>query len=112
MNEPKFTSAPWEYVRVKPDIDTFAIRTKDGDTLAVVGVSPCGWKPGKDIANAALMTASPLLYTALEKCLAYIAGSPMLRNAELENEITAALTEARNEKVKGEEECQEKSQSN
>ena len=63
----KFTPGPWKFVRVQEDIDTFAIRTEDDDTLAAVGISPVGWKPGKDIANAALIAAAPMLYYALQE---------------------------------------------
>lgn len=61
----KFTPGPWKYVRVKEDIDTFAIRTETDDTLAAVGISPVGWRPGKDIANATLIAAAPEMFTAL-----------------------------------------------
>lgn len=64
--KPKFTPGPWKYVRVQPGIDTFAIRTMDDDTLAAVGVSPVGWKPGKDIANARLIAAAPEMYELLK----------------------------------------------
>ncbi len=65
----KFTPGPWKYVRVKEDIDTFAIRTETDDTLAAVGISPVGWRPGKDIANAALIAAAPEMFTALMEVL-------------------------------------------
>ena len=65
----KFTPGPWKYVRVKEDIDTFAIRTETDDTLAAVGISPVGWRPGKDIANAALIAAAPEMYDELKDLL-------------------------------------------
>ena len=61
-NDPKFTPGPWKFVRVQPEIDTFAIRTMNDDTLAAVGVSPVGWREGKDIANAALLAVAPEMY--------------------------------------------------
>lgn len=65
-NKEQFTPGPWKVVRVKEDIDTFAIRTQDDDTLAAVGISPAGWKPGKDIANARLIAAAPEMYEMLD----------------------------------------------
>lgn len=71
MNElkTKFTPWPWKVRQVKEGIDTYAIDSSNDETLAVVGVSPCGWKPMKDISNAMLMSCAPEFYDNAEKNL-------------------------------------------
>lgn len=67
MSEENPFNDPWHVKQPRQGIDTYVIADKDDCTLAIVGVSPCGWRLGKDKRNAVLMSKAPKMKALLER---------------------------------------------